>query len=565
MKNEFWFMEITVRISGAQGEGVESAGRLVATIFSQLGYHVYAYRQYASIIKGNPTMFYQIRASDRKIYSHGRWRTIDILVALNRNALAAYRDKASYAVFDSSDGGSPQRKGDVPVPLSEYAVKAGDKIMKNVVAVGALLGLLGVSSRVLSDALAREFGEKGDKIVERNIEAAQLGYDHAVKAAGSILSMEKVAPAKVLLSGAEALAIGAVLSGMRFYAAYPMTPASPIMHFLAEIGPRFGVAVVQAEDEIAAMNMVIGASFAGVRAATGTSGGGFDLMHEAFGLAAMIETPAVVFLSQRGGPSTGLPTETEQGDLSSALSPSHGEYPHIVIAPYTIEDGLYAVAKAFNLSEKFQTPAIVLTDLYFNESLTTIDDIDWAKFKIERGELVTSPVVWEEFKRYKITDSGVSPRTIPGVPGGMYIATSDEHDERGDVITDRHLPDLRKAMHNKRMIKLAKIAEEMGPPISYGSDGITLVTWGSTAMPILDFIYSRGDGVGAVVFRDLYPLNKAASLEVMGKKSTLIDVELNYRGQLGEYLRKELGVEFKRSILKWWGEPLSVDELMELV
>ncbi|MBP1450178.1 MAG: 2-oxoacid:acceptor oxidoreductase subunit alpha, partial [Thermoproteus sp.] len=376
----------------------------------------------------------------------------------------------------------------------------------------------------------------------------------------------KVGEPKLLMSGAEALAVGALLSGMKFYAAYPMTPASPIMHFLAEVGPKFGVAVVQAEDEIAAMNMVIGASYAGVRAATGTSGGGFDLMHEAFGLAAMLETPAVVFLSQRGGPSTGLPTETEQADLSSALSPSHGEYPHAVIAPYSIEDGLYAAAKAFNIAEKYQVPVVVATDLYFNESLSTVDDVDWSKFKAERGELVTSPVIWEEYKRYKLTDSGISPRTIPGVPGGMHVATSDEHDERGDIITDRHLPEVRRAMHEKRMKKIKLIEEEMEPPVFAGSSDRKelLITWGSTAMPVLDLLKARRD-LSALIFRDLYPLNKEAALKALGGGGALVDVEVNYAGQLAAYLRRELGIDVDRKVLRWWGEPFSVDELAELV
>ena len=557
-------MEVTIRISGAQGEGVESAGRLTALTLSRLGYHVFAFRQYASIIKGNPTMFYQIRASSAKIYSHGRWGSYDILIALNKNALAAYEGRAAYVIYDSADRQTPQRRGEIPVPLTDYALKAGNKIMRNTVAIGALLGVLGADLSVLADLLRREFGEKGEKIAEQNIQAAQMGFDHAVKAAGRAFDMERAGGPRLLMSGAEALAVGSILAGMRFYVAYPMTPASPIMHFLAEVGPKFGVAVVQAEDEIAAMNMVIGASFAGVRAATGTSGGGFDLMHEAFGLAAMIETPAVVFLSQRGGPSTGLPTETEQADLLMALSPSHGEYPHAVIAPYTIEDGLYAAAKAFNIAEKYQIPVVVMTDLYFNESLTTVDDIDWSRFKIERGELITSPVVWDEYKRYKLTESGISPRTVPGVPGGMHVATSDEHDERGDVITDRHLPEVRKAMHDKRMRKMAKVVEEMEGPAVFGSGEITLVTWGSTAMPVLDLLSQRRD-LGAVVFRDIYPLNKEPAAKALDGGKALVDVELNREGQLAIYLKRELGVEFKRKVLKWWGEPFSVDELSELV
>ena len=312
--------------------------------------------------------------------------------------------------------------------------------------------------------------------------------------------------------------------------------------------------------------MAIGASYAGVRAATGTSGGGFSLMHEAVGLAAMIEVPIVVFLGQRGGPSTGLPTETEQADLLMSLNPSQGDFPLAVLAPTTIEDGLYTVARAFNIAEKYQVPVIVLTDLYFNESMTTIGEVDWSRFKVERGELVTSPVIWEEYKRYKLTETGVSPRTVPGVPGGMHIATSDEHDERGDVITDRHEPKLRRAMMEKRMRKLDYIRREMEPPSLYGPRGArtTLVVWGSTAMPVMDFV-DASQGYNALIFRDLYPLPREQVVKALSETGRKIAVEVNYTGQLVALLRRELGVDIGERITKYWGEPFSVDELGELV
>ncbi|AAL63563.1 2-oxoacid ferredoxin oxidoreductase alpha subunit [Pyrobaculum aerophilum str. IM2] len=542
-------MDLTIRISGAQGEGVETTGRTLASVFARMGYHVFGYRQYGSIIKGNPTMFYQIRVSDRKIYSHGQWRRVDVLIALNETALAAYRGMARYIISEKE------------VPLSEIATKHGNRIMRNVASLGALAALLGLNPKHIADQIRKEFGERGEKIAEANIAVLEDAYNFASSKFAPVAEVERLGDPRVLMSGAEALALGSVMSGMKFYAAYPMTPASPILHWLAEWGPKFGVAVVQPEDEIAAINMAIGASYAGVRAATGTSGGGFDLMHEAFGLAAMLETPVVVFLAQRGGPSTGLPTETEQSDLLMALSPSHGEYPHAVIAPRWIEEGLYAPAKAFNIAEKYQVPVIVLIDLYFTESLATVE-FDPHRFKIERGELLQSPLVWEEYKRYKITESGVSPRTIPGVPGGMHIATSDEHDERGDVITDRHLPEVRRAMHDKRMRKLAKIAEEMEPPLIKSDGDIYAVGWGSTSMPLLD--YSAERGIGLALFRDLYPMRLDSWAERLNSAKEVVVVEVNYRGQFADYLSSK-GVKVTRRVLKWWGEPFSVDELREWI
>ena len=540
-------MDLTIRISGAQGEGIETTGRALATVFAKLGYHVFAYRQYGSIIKGNPAMFYQIRVSDRRIYSHGRWKTYDVLLALNDSSLSAYRSGARYVISEKE------------IPLTEIAAKHGNKIMRNVAALGGLAALIGLDTSHIAEQIRREFGERGEKIAETNIAVLEEAYRYAGGRFSPVAETKKIGEPRLLMSGAEALALGAVMTGMRFYAAYPMTPASPILHWLAEWGPKFGVAVVQPEDEIAAINMAIGAAYAGVRAATGTSGGGFDLMHEAFGFAAMIETPVVVFLAQRGGPSTGLPTETEQSDFNMALSPAHGEYPHVVIAPRWIEEGLYASAKAFNIAEKYQMPVIVLVDLYFTESLSTVE-FDLTRFKVERGELAAGPLVWEEYKRYKITESGVSPRAIPGTPGGMHVATSDEHDERGDVITDRHMPEIRKAMHAKRMRKLAKVLEEVEPPDLLGDGERYVVAWGSTAMPLLDYTAERK--IGLALFRDLHPLPLDSWVERLSSAKEVVAVELNYSGQFASYLVSK-GVRMDRKVLKWWGEPFSVDELEE--
>lgn len=540
-------MELTIRIGGAQGEGVESMGRLLTSVFSSLGYYVFAYRQYASVIKGNPGMFYQIRISTRRVFSHGNWRSYDLLVALNDQALAAHRGGAKYVISERE------------VPFSEIAIRHGGRIMKNTAALGALASVLGVDPKHVVTHLEREYGGKGAKVADANIAVFTQSYEYSQKKIAPVAEMKKVGESKLAMSGAEALALGAVMSGMKFYAAYPMTPASPILHWLAEWGPRFGVAVVQPEDEIAAINMAIGASYAGVRSATGTSGGGFDLMHEAFGLAAMIETPLVVFLAQRGGPSTGLPTETEQSDLDMALSPSHGEFPHAVIAPRWIEEGLYATAKAFNLADRYQIPVIVLVDLYFTESISTVE-FDPGRFKIDRGELLQGPVVWEEYRRYRLTESGVSPRTIPGTPGGMYIATSDEHDERGDIITDRHAPEIRRLMHAKRMKKLEKILEEVEPPYIKDGGDVYAVAWGSSSMPLLD--YSNVADVGVALFRDIYPLAPDAWREKLNSAKRVVVFELNYTGQFSRYL-SSMGVRVDKRVLKWWGEPFSLDEIRE--
>ncbi len=485
-------------------------------------------------------MFFQLRIADRKIYSHGPWKRFDVLVALTNEALAVYRDSASYIISERE------------VPLSEIAAKHGSRVMKNTAALGALTHVLGLDPRHVEVEIRREF-RRDEKISDANVEVFYKSHEYA-KRIPRAYDVRRVSDPRLLMSGAEALALGAVMSGMQFYSAYPMTPASPILHWLAEEGHKYGVVVVQPEDEIAAIAMAIGASYAGVRAATGTSGGGFDLMHEAFGLAAMIEVPVVVFLAQRGGPSTGLPTETEQSDLRMALHPAHGEFPHAVIAPRWIDEGPYAVGKAFNIAERYQISVIVLVDLYYTESISTVD-FNPGEFKSERGKILKSHIVREEYRRYKITESGVSPRSIPGTPGGMYIATSDEHDERGDIITDRHVPEVRKAMHQKRMKKLTQLAEEMEPPLVREGEVIA-VAWGSTSMPLMDC-----GKVGLALFRDIYPLPKV-NLPTGARE--VVVVEVNYSGQFAEYLTSR-GVRVDRRVLKWWGEPFSVDELRELL
>ena len=455
---------ITVRIAGANGDGVESSGSLIMKVASRSGMQAHGYRGYQSIIRGGHVWF-QIRVgdADEKLLSHGD--TIDVLIVLNQDAItnqASHLSPGASVIYDPTkvkvDSLDATKYKLVGVPMLDIAVQvSGDPIMRNTVAVGAAFRLIGIDMKVCEAVLTEMFSRKGDKIVKNNIETASRGYN--IEGLKPIHDIKGDGKARYVMDGSTALSIGAYASGCNFYSAYPMTPASGILHWFAahqNKGPFFK----QVEDELAAINMAIGASNAGVRAACGSSGGGFSLMVEGLGLAGMIETPLVVFEAQRTGPSTGLPTKTEQGDLLFAMHASQGEFPRIVVAPRSLEECFYIAAEAFNLADRYQCPVIILSDLYLSEHLETIDGFDLDSIKVDRGKVVTkNPEATGEYKRYLYTDDGISPRAFPGTPGTEFIAPSDEHDEYGDLVSDalsgidKHVETRRKMMR-KRMTKI---------------------------------------------------------------------------------------------------------------
>ena len=548
--------EVIIRVGGAAGDGVQSAGLIIAKAFSRSGLHANTYNYYQSIIRGGQS-WYQIRASDRKVRSQGD--DVNVMIALNRDSLERHTSntineggalplgKEGLVIYDQSI--SDFRKGDCrycALPLSEIAARHGkNALMKNTVAIGAAMAAIGISIDVLASVIRDQFGSKGIA-AEENVKAAKEGYDHYLQNFKKLDVTLKTSDRKFyLISGGESLALGAVNAGLKMYVAYPMTPASSALHYLAEHEKDFNIFVKIPEDEISAVNMAIGANYAGVRAMTGSSGGGFSLMVEALGMSGMMEIPLVIYESQRAGPSTGLPTKTEQGDLNLVIGASQGDFPRIVLAPRNVEDAFYCTREAFNLAEKYQVPVIVMSDLYVAEHYETVENFD-LNFKIERGKIAQPGS--GNYRRYEYTSDGISFRGLPGTAGLTHNEDSDEHNEYGDVVSDAVTdPTLRVESMKKRMKKLDGYIMEMPPTPTYRYDDaeIAIVQWGGTQGVVeeaVDALREKGIRAGLVEINRVYPLNPDIGKLLHGKKQIIV-VENNYSGQMNRLLRSEFLVK----------------------
>ena len=430
--------DITIRIAAANGDGVESSGDLVAKTFLRSGFNIFAYRSYQSIIRGGH-VWYQVRVSNDELHSSGD--KINVLIALNQDAIenqGSHLADGAIVLYDGSKNNVESLKGRnvraIDIRMLDITVQnGGDPILRNVVAIGAVMKIAGIGIEALNRQIKERFGKKGDMIINNNINCALAGYNSA--GVDNVFNLKGDTKQRYIIDGNSALAAGAFAGGCRFYAAYPMTPATTVLQWFA---PRadHGVMVKQTEDEIAAINMAIGAASTGVRAMCGTSGGGFSLMVEALGLSGMLEIPIVAMNSMRGGPSTGLPTKTEQGDVLFVMHASQGEFPRIVVAPRNIRETFTIGAEVFNLADRYQCPVIVLMDLYLSEYNASVEGFDIDSVTVDRGKIAATPPAGTKFKRYEITEDGVSPRGIPGTPGTEHIAPSDDHDEYGNTITD---------------------------------------------------------------------------------------------------------------------------------
>lgn len=566
---------IVVRISGANGDGIESSGDLLMRVLNRSGLYVFGYRGYQSVIRGGH-VWYQVRIGDKKLFSHGRG--IDILVAMNQDAIthdSSHLNANAIVLYDPSKVNADSLEGKgyrlVKIPMLEIATKAGgSSVMRNVAAIGATLGFIGVSKDTINDVLKRMFLRKGQEVVDLNSKIADTGYGY--EGVSDAYHMKGDGKQRYVIDGNSAIALGAYAGGCKFYAAYPMTPASGIMHWFAAHENR-GALFKQTEDEIAAINMTIGAASAGVRAMCGTSGGGFSLMVEALGLSGMLEVPIVVVDSQRTGPSTGLPTKTEQGDMLFAMHASQGEFPRIVLAPRNVEECFTMGNEALNMAEKYQCPVLVLLDLYVSEHVESIDSFDTDSIKIDRGKVVESNESGERFKRYLLTEDGVSPRAYIGAPGLEFTATSYEHNEYGDLVSDvlsgldEHV-EMRRKMQDKRMMKTCTMLKNetvFVPTVTNDKAKYHLVTFGSTTEPATDaveILRAKGLDFGLISFNYLEPLDEAKMKSMLSGK-TLIDVECNYTAQLAKLIRMRTGIEITKMILKYDGEAMTAEEIAE--
>ncbi|OGR82768.1 MAG: hypothetical protein A2902_04750 [Elusimicrobia bacterium RIFCSPLOWO2_01_FULL_64_13] len=567
--------KVSIRIGGAAGDGIASVTETLAKACSRKGLYVFAYNSYQSVIRGGHINM-QVRIGSKKVWCSGDM--CDYLVALNLDTVNRHvkditpgggiiynKEKIKIA-----DGQLPAGVNDFGIPSTAIANKFGKSpIMQNTVALGALSFLANFPFDAVADVIAGTFRKKGDAVVQANVGAAQAGHDYAKENFKKTEFTWKFTEEKrMFLTGNQAIALGAVAAGCKFFSAYPMTPASGILHWLALKGPKYGMVVKQCEDEIAAMNMAVGAGNAGARSMTATSGGGFALMTEAIGLAAMIEAPVVVVNCQRGGPSTGLPTKTEQADLFQALGASQGDYPKFIIAPTTVEDAFYATAEAFNLADIYQCPVIILSDLLLSEHHETIDNLDFSKVKIDRGEIVTGRPKGE-YKRYLFTPSGISPRALPGNPGTVFIAGSDEHDEDSTLISDVFTnPKIRKLMMEKRMRKMETALKSLPEPKVEGpaDADLTFVTWGSSAYVVRDVLHrleKEGAKVNHLNIRYLWPFQSQAVSKILKSAKKLLIVENNFSGQLERLIRQETGISIPNHYRKYDGEPFGPDLVHE--
>jgi 2-oxoglutarate ferredoxin oxidoreductase subunit alpha len=574
--------EVVIGIGGAAGDGVASAGNTLALSVARQGQAVYAYNSYQSVIRGGHSWL-RLRVSAGKPLNHGD--RVAALIALNQDTLDRHLQEVApggVALYNAAKlKPSYQAPAGVqlcPLPVPELTPAYKElPVMQNIVAVGAVLRLMGLDFAGLESVLQSTFARK-PQVVQSNRDAARAGYDYAAAHFRPLpAQLQKTDRQWALVTGNELMAMGAAFAGCKFYCAYPMSPATHILEWMAAHGKELGICVRQVEDEISVINMSIGAGHMGTRAMCATSGGGFALMTEAVGLAAMLETPVVVVNVQRAGPSTGVPTKTEQGDLNQALGASQGDFPRIVMAPFSIPDCFETPALAFNLAERYQCPVIILSDLLLGESNETVDpaSLDVA-FEIDRGELITAAaerqtVPGEPYLRYQDTESGVSPRAIPGVPDHLYVAASDEHDEDGVLISDVYTDTVRrKKMVDKRARKMAGAAAALPAPTLEGpADAeVTLVGWGSTwgvLKEVADRLNRDGIPTNHLQVKFLLPFPAAPVTAILGASRRIIVVENNHSGQFARHLRAETGIAATGHIRKYDGEPFEPREVLSAV
>ncbi len=550
-----WTMniDVSVKIGGEAGQGIQTVGDLLANVCWKMGLCVTVVNDFESRIRGGHSIV-QLRISSRPHSAPSD--TVHLLAALTPKTVEVHKHELSEGGLVLTDAEESTDPDVLAIPFSKMAREAGGRIMTNTVLAGAILGLMGMPFAAMEELLAKRFGRKSQKILDNNIAAAKMGFEAIEDVFFKwSFSWEKKEPVGRMLNGNKAVALGAVAADCRFAAFYPMSPATGIMTELVSLSDDFPLVVEQVEDEIAAVNMIIGASYSGVRSMTSTSGGGFSLMVEGLGLAGITETPILIVNSQRPGPATGLPTRTAQPDLQFTIRASQDEFPRFVFAPGSPAEAFELTVKAHHLADKYQVPVLLLTDQYLNDSLFTIDGPLTVPAGIDRfiatDDDLDDP---EAYERYAFTDSGVSPRVLPCAGKALSVATGNEHTPDGHISEDGAN---RKRMMDKRNAKLPAMAKEMAPPSGYYEDSeILLVGWGSTRGALreaVDILRSQGRDVGCLNFTDLWPFPVEASRQLLGNAKRFIMVEQNSSAQLGLLIREQTGLFFDGTVLKYDG------------
>jgi 2-oxoglutarate/2-oxoacid ferredoxin oxidoreductase subunit alpha len=560
---------VVVRLAGESGEGVISSGDILTQAAARGGYYTQTFRTFPAEIKGGPCM-YQFRLSDEPIWSHGK--DVDLLVCFNQEAWDLNWDSLGaegVILYDISEVTIPEEylPRARPVRMEELAKEIGGSLRaKNMVAVGAVTGVIEFDTTPIEELVLRRYAHK-EGVADANIAALHAGADEAADLKGRypLVAPVETEDDRMLISGNQAIAVGAIAAGVDYFAGYPITPASDILEWLSVRLPQTGGLTIQCEDEIASLASVVGASYAGAKAMTATSGPGLSLMGELIGYAGTAEIPVVIVDAQRGGPSTGLPTKTEQSDLNQALYGSHGDAPRVVIAPVSVEDCFFATIDAFNYAEQYQLPVILLTDQGLATRLEVIHRPDTSQIELTPRK-TSKGVARDEYKRYEYTPDHVSPMGIPGEPNGMYVATGIEHDEYGHPA---YTPEIHLGMGHKRWDKLEPL-KTTGRQAAHGDahpTDVAFIGFGSTFGPVreaIDRLLEHGLSVGSFYPRILMPFPADKVIDFVKDAKRVVVPEVNFTGQLARLIKAETGIELE-SVAKCDGLPFTAEAIMDLV
>jgi len=553
-------------IGGAAGQGIATPGNILARLFVRRGLHLNAYNAYQSIIRGGHILL-TVRVKTEPVPTHGD--KIDLLLCLNQDTMtrhARHLVAGGHVIFNSDDVRPSEVAPGVEIcglPVKELTNDNRNKLIQNTVALGAMVNLMRADFKVLEEALVLQFKNKGQEVADENVGMARAGYDYAkahFKPFPDALP-EGDEPLAVW-TGNDAIAMGGAAAGVKFYCAYPMSPSTGVLHWMAKNARELGIMVRQIEDEVGVANVAIGAAHTGARTMCATSGGGFALMTEAFGAAAMMEVPVVFINVQRAGPSTGVPTKTEQGDLWQALGASQGDFERIIVAPRNALDAFRTLPELFNLVDHYQCPGLVLSDLLISEGTFSVnpDDVDMHP-KIDRGALIVEGSDTDGYRRYEDTENGISPRAVPGIPGHVHVIATDEHDEEGILVSDEFTnPHKRRQMVEKRARKLNDFLKKVeAPKIQGPADAdVTLVGWGSTEGVLkeaVELLSHLGVSANYLSVKWIKPLHADEISRALSKAKKILVVENNFSGQFYRYLRSETGLSVHGHIRKYDGEP----------
>lgn len=563
--------ELTIRIAGEAGQGMQTVGACVCKLFKDAGLNIFSHQDVMSRIRGGNN-FTQVRVAARPLYALRE--SCDIIVALDKASAALHRSSLSpsglFVLDKKTFKISDEDKAFFDAPLYELAKNTGgSELFVNSAAFGVVAGITRMEFGLVAAVLKKIFSEKNEEVMRKNIETARQGHDFAKDNFKPETFAQKTGVPKehLLMNGNDAIVLGAIRAGCKFYSAYPMSPSTSIMNGIAQYSKNFDIVVEQAEDEIAAINMIIGASFAGARSMCATSGGGFALMVEGLSLAGMTETPIVAVDAQRPAPATGFPTRTEQADLDFLIHAGHGEFARAIFSPGTIEQAFYLTVKAFNLAETYQVPVLIMTDQHLAESYRNIEMPDLSKATVKRSIISKEESKKAvDYKRYALSPSGISKRAIPSWIDGVIYADSDEHTEEGHITEDAGV---RTRMVEKRFYKkMAGLSREIEKPAAYNLKGAktVLIGFGSTYGVMKEAVSSMKDNkVGLVHLSQVWPFPaKEITRLLKGIKKT-ITVENNAAGQLARLIRRETGMKIDKSILKFDGRPFDLDFLTRRV